>query len=276
MSISSISNQKTIQEIIDSSSTPDGKDSRNTGELGKDQFITLLITQLQHQDPLNPVDDKEFVSQMAQFTSLEQMQNLNASFSANKAFSLLGKYVKATIEENDTERKVEGYAENVIIENNTAYVIVDDNKVSMESITDVSNSNTVNTSDISKYSNLIDKNVRGRVSGENTDKYVNVSGNVRSIEKNLDGEYAIIDGAQLQIVDVVTTLDVTNQEYLNNYLQQNVGNEIELEVKDELTGSKIPVKGILQDFTVDENGIMWGRLDNLKMLIGDIEKIENS
>ncbi|MEN8906887.1 MAG: flagellar hook capping FlgD N-terminal domain-containing protein [Clostridiales bacterium] len=276
MSISSISNQKTIQEIIDSSSTPDGKDSRNTGELGKDQFITLLITQLQHQDPLNPVDDKEFVSQMAQFTSLEQMQNLNASFSANKAFSLLGKYVKATIEENDTERKVEGYAENVIIENNTAYVIVDDNKVSMESITDVSNSNTVNTSDISKYSNLIDKNVRGRVSGENTDKYVNVSGNVRSIEKNLDGEYAIIDGAQLQIVDVVTTLDVTNQEYLNNYLQQNVGNEIELEVKDGLTGSKIPVKGILQDFAVDENGIMWGRLDNLKMLIGDIEKIENS
>ncbi|WP_035244127.1 flagellar hook assembly protein FlgD [Desulfonatronovibrio hydrogenovorans] len=46
------------------------------GQLGKMEFLKLLITQLENQDPLNPMDDKEFVAQLAQFSSLEQMTNI--------------------------------------------------------------------------------------------------------------------------------------------------------------------------------------------------------
>lgn len=47
--------------------------------LGKDVFLKLLVTQLRYQDPLNPQDNSAFVAQMAQFTSLEQLQNINAT-----------------------------------------------------------------------------------------------------------------------------------------------------------------------------------------------------
>lgn len=50
-----------------------------SSELGKDEFLKILMTQLQNQDPLNPMDDREFISQMASFSSLEQMMNMASS-----------------------------------------------------------------------------------------------------------------------------------------------------------------------------------------------------
>lgn len=50
-----------------------------SNQLGKDEFLKILMTQLQNQDPLSPLDDKDFIAQMATFSSLEQMMNMAAS-----------------------------------------------------------------------------------------------------------------------------------------------------------------------------------------------------
>lgn len=62
-------------------------------QLGKDDFLRILITQLRYQDPLSPMEDTDFIAQMAQFSTLEQMKNLSQDFSAAKAMSLVGKVI---------------------------------------------------------------------------------------------------------------------------------------------------------------------------------------
>lgn len=92
---------------IDGASTTDymNKSQRATqNQLGKEEFLKILITQLRHQDPLKPVEDKDFIAQMAQFSTLEQMQNMNREFSDMKALSLVGKMIYA---EKDVENAAE-------------------------------------------------------------------------------------------------------------------------------------------------------------------------
>lgn len=66
--------------------------------MGKDAFLKLLVTQLENQDPLNPTENTEFVAQLAQFSSLEGIQNLNTSFSGVKgSMEALQQYGSASI-----------------------------------------------------------------------------------------------------------------------------------------------------------------------------------
>lgn len=92
-----------VSEVYSQASTPETQDN---SVMGKDDFLTLLVAQLQHQDPLNPAESTEFTAQLAQFSSLEQLQNIESTLSGFEVYQstlnniqssgFIGKTVTAT------------------------------------------------------------------------------------------------------------------------------------------------------------------------------------
>lgn len=110
--------------------------------LGKDDFLRLLVTELRYQDALNPVDDREMIAQLAQFSSLEQMQNLGnrvdelaRAQKATQAASLIGRTVNAV---NSDGEEVAGKVTGVEFFGEYVYLAVGDRKVLFQNVLTIS------------------------------------------------------------------------------------------------------------------------------------------
>ena len=88
--------------------------TKPSGQMGKDDFLKLLVGQLRHQDPMNPMEDKDFMGQMAQFSQLEQMTNVASALQNDRAFALIGREV--AYNDRATGEIVRGTVEKVVIE----------------------------------------------------------------------------------------------------------------------------------------------------------------
>lgn len=119
--------------------------------LGKDDFLKLLITQLRHQDPMEPVKDQDFIAQMASFSTLEQIQNMSKSLDSftscltgisallttssymQQAVSLIGKQVEFAGEGG----LLSGLVKSVVIEDGVPLLVVGDQRVSVDKIVSI-------------------------------------------------------------------------------------------------------------------------------------------
>jgi flagellar basal-body rod modification protein FlgD len=113
--------------------------------LGKDDFLKILTTQLENQDPTSPLDNKDFIAQMAQFSTLEQMTNLSQSLdsfiksqsnSQMSGFSaVIGKDI--TWEDPATQVQSTGVVSGVSLSGGNYYYLIGDQKVPVEQVTDI-------------------------------------------------------------------------------------------------------------------------------------------
>ncbi|OXS59677.1 flagellar hook assembly protein FlgD [Cohnella sp. CIP 111063] len=115
-------------------------------QLGKDEFLQILVTQLRYQDPMQPMQDKEFIAQMAQFSSLEQMMNMTKEITALKqsagmATGLIGKQIEwyaDNVEEGGQSVVQRGTVDSIIWTGGVQYAQIGDLAVPIDKIISIS------------------------------------------------------------------------------------------------------------------------------------------
>ncbi len=115
--------------VTGTSETYQSASKKGSSALGKDAFLQLLVAQMQNQDPLKPADNTQMVSELAQFTTIEEIQNLANTMKSNSAFDLVGKNViievgKST--DSTTTKTIGGYVEYVKMVDGKAMLSIGD------------------------------------------------------------------------------------------------------------------------------------------------------
>ncbi len=103
------------------------KENSSNSSLDKDAFLQLLVTQMQYQDPLEPTSNTEYMAQLAQFSSVEELQNLSSTFSTGQAMNLTGQYVILNVPDSTGEiKQVSGLVDYVTVTDGKAYFHIGD------------------------------------------------------------------------------------------------------------------------------------------------------
>jgi flagellar basal-body rod modification protein FlgD len=181
--------------------------------LDKDAFLKLLVTQLKNQDPLEPMDNTEFIAQMAQFSSLEQAQNTNKTIKADSAYNMVNKLVKANHVDPKTNEitQVVGEVSMVRIDGDKIYLKVDGIEVLYDDVKEVTDlispydqTQSINQNiKMSSAFSLIGKDVKAKVATDSAGtKFDEVAGAVTGVRMNKGSIYVQI-GEKEVLVDTI-------------------------------------------------------------------------
>ena len=123
-------------KIVETASQNSLKKANSTNNgMDKDAFLQLLVAQMQYQDPLEPTSNTEFVSQYAQFSQVEQMQNMASATEFARASALVGQqvYVKTVTSSGEPIYKF-GKVDYVVYEGNKAYLAIEEELYSLDDL----------------------------------------------------------------------------------------------------------------------------------------------
>jgi len=140
-------------------------------DMGKHDFLMLLSAQLRYQDPLEPKNDSDFAAGLAQFSSLEQMQNMNISLEAMasyQSYGLIGKYVIAETMIGGKMTEIPGVVDSVFMSGGVMMAQIGEYMVPVSSIKEVFDTNNILTSEmlLTASNNLIGREIVAEVDGK--------------------------------------------------------------------------------------------------------------
>ena len=180
-----------MQVAATSSATISNGTAKPGDQVSKDEFLTLLLAQLKNQDPLKPMDDTQFVTQLAQFSTLERMQEVDDRIARlleveqlGQAYGLIGKEVEART--GKSGGVVKGIVESARMVDGSAVLSVGGESVKL---TDVTSIVQRDDSKLAQAANLIKMEVEARIA----DTGETVKGIVDSV-KMVDGDVVLMIG----------------------------------------------------------------------------------
>lgn len=204
----------------------------SSGILGKDDFLKMLVMQLRFQDPLNPMEGTEFAAQLAQFSSVEQLANMNASLGASLeanylmtqaitnslSASLIGKDVKAAAESfrfgGSGDVRL-GYTLKSAADHVTVKILDESGNV----VRTITNSGTLKGDNTFTWDG---RNDAGELLGSGTYRFTveaadgsgqtiestrYLYGTVSGVRFREDGSYFVVDGAEISFADILEILE---------------------------------------------------------------------
>lgn len=249
---------------ITTSTAIQGKDA---SEMGMDDFFNLLVAQMTNQDMLNPQGDTEFIAQMAQFSSLKGIQQIQEYQLSSYAVSYVGKNVTVA-QINETTGKIERFsgvvksisfydgAPKVIIEVNGKDKAFDLHTV-MEINANAADSGSTVVNPITEASKFIGKFVSIKVTDEDGNE-TEVNGLVESVTSKDGKGYVFVDGKSYPSSDIMSYKDPADY----------VGKQVLIRTTDEY-GDPDEINGIVQKIEI-KNGKAYVYVDGKPYLMTEV------
>ncbi len=245
--------------------------SKKNSDLDKDAFLRLLVTQLQYQDPLDPMDNTEFVSQMAQFSALEQMNNLNNTMTNSQAYGMIGRTVFAKVynETKNVYEDISGTVDSITIKKSGAYLNIGDKEVPYSDVQQVY-STDVNTSIdrnlvVSQALSLVGKSIQAITIDDKLEAKDFVEGKVDYVKFIDDVPVLSVGGKDVHTYEVISVSD-------NTLLK---GQTLSAEVYKGDNYDKSTVTGPITDVSIGKDSVFL-TIDGQKVEVKDVTSVLNS
>lgn len=233
------------------------KKTKSKNEIDSDMFLTLLVAEMQNQDPLEPTSNTEWVSQYATFTQVSKMSEMAQSVDLLRANDLVGKTVlmKVTSESTGEVSYAQGVVDYVLVENGKPILVIDDNKYS------ISDLDTVMSND---YSNAYEKynTFKGMVDALPNIKYAD-----KSYENVVQGAYDYYNTLTDYEKDFMKTYAADQLTLLGKWKEELEGWGITINTEPSKSETGTTLDDIMESFNAKMNAI----LEKLNKLTGDTE-----